>query len=186
MQNIDKLYSDQKKDARENIKSLYTIPNALIGKDTEGNFATQKMQETFDFYNSVTEPLRQELEIELTTLFKNSVFASQITLPIEIEPLKYVSAANESDEEDNRIRKEGQAKLNSTGIGVNSFIGLQASVGTGVTQYDSGIGMAMEFYGFTEEKAIELLGEPVDLIPEDAETVDEETKTEDNETVNNE
>ena len=91
MLNIDKLYPDQKKDAKENIKSLYTIPNALIGKDTEGNFATQKMQETFDFYNSVTEPLRQELEIELTTLFKNSIFANQITLPIEIIPLQYIS-----------------------------------------------------------------------------------------------
>ncbi len=91
MLNIDKLYPDQKKDAKENIKSLYTIPNALIGKDTEGNFATQKMQETFDFYNSVTEPLRQELEIELTTLFKNSIFADQITLPIEILPLQYIS-----------------------------------------------------------------------------------------------
>ncbi len=91
MQNIDKLYSEQKRDAKDNIKSLFTIPNALIGKDTEGNFATQKMQETFDFYNSVTEPLRQELEIELTTLFKNSIFESQVKLPIEIEPLQFVS-----------------------------------------------------------------------------------------------
>lgn len=91
LQNIDRLYSEQKKDANENIKGLFTIPNALIGKDTEGNFATQKMQETFDFYNSMTEPLRQESEIELTTLFKNSIFESQVKLPIEIEPLEFVS-----------------------------------------------------------------------------------------------
>lgn len=101
LQNIDKLYDLQKKDAREAIQQLYGQPNALIGKDTEGNFATQKMQETFDYYNSVTEPLRQELEIELTTLFKNSIFASQITLPIEIEPLQFVSRikTNEKTEE---------------------------------------------------------------------------------------
>jgi hypothetical protein len=90
MQNIDKLYEQQKKDAKESIKQLYSQPSALIGEDTTGNFATQKMQETFNFYNSVTEPLRQELEIELTTLFKNSVFANQIQLPVEIEPLKYM------------------------------------------------------------------------------------------------
>ena len=108
MQNIDKLYPEQKTDAKENIKSLYTIPNALIGKDTEGNFATQKMQETFDFYNSVTEPLRQELEIELTTLFANSVFADQITLPIEIEPLQYISrtVVDESEETETNTEDE--------------------------------------------------------------------------------
>lgn len=102
MQSIDSLYEKQKKDARENIKKLYSQPSALIGEDTTGNFATQKMQETFDFYNSVTEQLRQELEIELTELFSNSIFANQIKLPIEIEPLQYISlSANNqvSDEE---------------------------------------------------------------------------------------
>lgn len=103
MQNIDKIYEGQKKDARESIQQLYTIPNPILAKDTEGNFATQKMQEAFDFYNSVTEPLRQELEIELTTLFKNSIFADQMTLPIEIEPLQFVSRTkvNETNTEEN-------------------------------------------------------------------------------------
>ena len=94
LQNIDKLFELQKQEAKQNIQTLFSIPNALIGKDTEGNFATQKMQETFDFYNSITEPLRQELEIELTELFSNSIFAKSIKLPIEIEPLKYMSTAN--------------------------------------------------------------------------------------------
>jgi hypothetical protein len=98
MQNIDKLYENQIIKAEIGIQSLYSIPNALLGKDTEGNFATQKMQETFDYYNSVTEPLRQELEIELTTLFANSIFASQIKLPIEIEPLQYISRIKTSEQ----------------------------------------------------------------------------------------
>lgn len=105
LQNIDKLYIEQKKDARENIKKLYSQPSALIGEDTTGNFATQKMQETFDFYNSITEPLRQELEIELTMLFKNSVFASQIQLPIEIEPLQFISRTK-TQETQNNIENE--------------------------------------------------------------------------------
>jgi len=91
MQNIDELYKNQIENARLGIQELYSTPNALIGLDTEGNFATQKMQETFEYYNSVTEPLRQELEIELTTLFSNSIFKNQIKLPIEIEPLQYIS-----------------------------------------------------------------------------------------------
>lgn len=91
MTNIDKLYAEQIKNAESGIQFLYSIPSILIGKDTTGNFATQRIQEAFDFYNSITEPLRQELEIELTTLFVNSIFASQITLPIEIGPLQFVS-----------------------------------------------------------------------------------------------
>lgn len=91
IKNMDNLFKEQKEEAKRNIQQIFNIPNALLGKDTEGNFATQKMQETFEFYNSVTKPLRQELEIELTNLFKNSVLADNITLPITIEPLKYMS-----------------------------------------------------------------------------------------------
>ncbi len=101
LQNIDSLYEKQREAARSNIQWLYSQPNALIGKDTEGNFATQKMQETFDFYNSITEPLRQELEIELTMLFKNSVFANQIQLPIEIEPMQFISRTKTQETQNN-------------------------------------------------------------------------------------
>lgn len=87
--NIDSLFEKQLNNAKESIKEKFNAPNALIGRDTTGNFATQKMQETFEFYNAMTQDYRIELEIELTKLFKNSVFANQIKLPIKIEPLKY-------------------------------------------------------------------------------------------------
>lgn len=177
MQNIDKLYDGQKKDARENIKSLYTVPNSLIGKDTEGNFATQKMQEAFDFYNSVTEPLRQESEIELTTLFKNSVFADQMTLPIEIQPLQFVSSTVVDDDENEAIRAESQARLKGTVRGVQGVLAIQEKVSTGVTQYEAGIEVLKDIYGYTDELARKILGEPIDLIPENADTVDENTET---------
>jgi hypothetical protein len=55
--------------------------------------------------------LRQELEIELTRLFSNSVFASQLKLPIEIEPLQFISktktieSINTQSNEDTNINK---------------------------------------------------------------------------------
>ena len=91
IQNKDKLYTEQKKEAKEGIQEIYATPNSILGNDSEGNFATQNMQDAFDFYNSVTDILRTELEIELTTLIKNSIFASQVKLPIEIEPLQYIT-----------------------------------------------------------------------------------------------
>lgn len=89
IQNIDKLYTLQKEDARNNIQELFRQPSALLGKESKGNLAIQDHQEAFQIYNGRTEQLRQELEIELTTLFSNSIFANQVKLPIEIEPLKF-------------------------------------------------------------------------------------------------
>ena len=53
------------------------------------NFATQDVQDQFNFYNSITEQLRNEVEIDLTTLISNSIFESNFKLPIEIQPLEY-------------------------------------------------------------------------------------------------
>ena len=159
------------KDAKENLKSLYTIPNSLIGKDTEGNFATQKMQEAFDFYNSVTEPLRQELEIELTTLFANSIFANQITLPIEIIPLQYISRTIVDDDENEKIRAESQARLKGTVGGVQGVLSIQEKVSVGTTQYEAGIEILKDIYGYSDEQARRILGEPIQKFEEDEEKV---------------
>lgn len=196
IQNKDKLYTEQKKEAKEGIQEIYATPNSILGNDSEGNFATQNMQDAFDFYNSITQPIRTETEIEFTTLLKNSVFANKVQLPIEIEPLQYISRTelnkNKLSEsggsgesaEDIAIRKEGQAKLKSTGVGVESILSVQEKVSSGITQYESGIEILMDIYGYTDEKARKILGEPINLVPEDAETIDEKTKTESNEDIN--
>lgn len=101
LQNIDKLYSQQKEDARNNIQELFRQPSALLGKESKGNLAIQDHEDAFKIYNGRTEQLRQELEIELTTLFSNSIFASQMQLPIEIEPLQF----NLSDTEEGSTEK---------------------------------------------------------------------------------
>jgi hypothetical protein len=179
LENIDKLYESQKRDARESIKQLFNQPNSLIGKDTEGNFATQNMEDAFDFYNAVTSPVRQELEIELTTLITNSIYASQVKLPIEIEPLVYESSATkEVDSDENEaIRAESQAKLKGTVGGVQGILGIQESVSLGKTQYEAAIFILKDIYGYTDEEARQALGKPVDLIPDDAQTIDETTET---------
>ncbi len=89
LQNIDKLFTVQKEEAKQNINECFNIPKALIGKDTTGNFATQDVQDQFSFYNAVTEQYRQNVEIDLTTLLSNSIHASSFKFPIEITPLEY-------------------------------------------------------------------------------------------------
>lgn len=86
---IDKLFPLQRAEAKKNIYELYAQPSIINGRSDEGMFNQQSMQDAFMFYNSVTEPSRQQLEIELTTLFSNSIFADKVKLPIEIKPLGY-------------------------------------------------------------------------------------------------
>ena len=52
-------------------------------------FNQQSMQDAFTFYNAITEQARQEIEMHLTILFSNSIFANEIKLPIQIQPLTY-------------------------------------------------------------------------------------------------
>ena len=86
---IDSMFTNQKEEAKNCIKQKYNIPNALIGMDSEGNFATQRVQEMFDFYNAMTNPIRQNLEIDLNILLSNSIFKNQFKFPIKIDPLTF-------------------------------------------------------------------------------------------------
>lgn len=99
LQNIDKLFSIQKDEAKQNINEMFNVPKALIGKDTTGNFATQDVQDQFQYYNAVTEQLRNDVEIDLTTLISNSIFESNFKLPIEIQPLEYNIKQNTNQNE---------------------------------------------------------------------------------------
>lgn len=95
IQNRDKLYTEQKKEAKEGIQEIYGTPNSVLGNESKGNLAIQDYENGFDAYNSVTQCLRTETEIEFTILLKNSIFASQVKLPVEIEPLKFISTRKE-------------------------------------------------------------------------------------------
>ena len=99
LQNIDKLFTLQKAEAQASIRQKYNIPNALIGKDSEGNFATQRVQEMFDFFNAMTEPVRKELEVDINVLLSNSIFKNQFKFPITIDPLTYYIEKKEEEKE---------------------------------------------------------------------------------------
>lgn len=112
LQNIDKLYTTQKEDARNNIQELFRQPSALLGKESKGNLAIQDHEDAFKIYNGRTEQLRQEMEIELTTLFANSIFAGKVKLPIEIEPLSFnvEETENNTQEEEEKVNKDTETE----------------------------------------------------------------------------
>jgi len=95
-QNVDTMFVNQREDAKRNIYEFYQQPGLINGRSDNGMFNQQSMSDAFTFYNSVTEPLRQEIEKELTMLFSNSII--DIQLPIQIEPLNYKGKTTETNE----------------------------------------------------------------------------------------
>lgn len=63
--------------------------------------------------------------------------------------------------------EEAKAKANLKGSvgGVQGLIQIQTSVSQGVTDYEAAVTMLFEIYGFNDDTARKLLGNPVDLVP---------------------
>jgi hypothetical protein len=78
------------------------------------------------------------------------------------------------DSEQDQKTLEAQAELRGSVGGVQGILNLQASVSAGTTTYEAGIGILTIVYGFSEENAKTLLGEPKPV-----ETAEEETETTD-------
>ena len=175
--NFDRLSVNQHNNAEKAIQALFGVPLAILGLDTQGNFSTQDFQLAFDDYNAKTYDSREELSINLTTLISNSVFAKDVKLPIEIEPIEFISSEASIDDNE-AIRRESQAKLKGTVGGVQGVLEVQRAVSEGVTQYDSGIAILEDIYGYETDKAERILGEPIKQFSDNEETVDDaDTKT---------
>ncbi len=169
--NVDNLFKNQREDSKKNIYELYEQPSILNGRSDSGMFNQQSMEDAFKFYNAVTAQNRMDFEIELNTLFQHSII--DIELPIKIEPLNYgEEAAEATDEENEAITAESQARLKGTVGGVQGILQIQQSVSAGTTQYDAGLEILKDIYGYDDSKARAILGEPVQKFPDDAKTVD--------------
>jgi len=55
---------------------------------------------------------------------------------------------------------QAQANLRGTVGGVEGILNIQNSVATGVTDYEAGVAILVEIYGFTDEVARRVLGKP--------------------------
>jgi hypothetical protein len=72
--NVDKLFEQQNKDAKESIFENYQQPEALNGRSSTGMFNDQSLQDAFKFYNSVTKDERSEVEQAFKKIFDASIW----------------------------------------------------------------------------------------------------------------
>lgn len=90
IQNLDKVTENTDKTVDEGIRSYMCIPPELLGVAGARGFASETMQDAYDFYNSVTESDRNALESAYWEVFGN-LFAKNNVTSFEISPLTYVT-----------------------------------------------------------------------------------------------
>ena len=92
---------------------------------------------------------------------------------------KRTSTAGRSPEE-----LQAQANLRGSVGGVTGLLSVQASVAQGITSFDSAVTILVEIFGFTEEIAMDILGERTEEISEVREKdIEEDETVEETETV---
>lgn len=73
--NADTLFVNQNKEAKEIIFSIYRQPMILGAINPGGGWPNaQEMQDAFEFYNSIVEQDRKEIEKTMKTVFDNSIW----------------------------------------------------------------------------------------------------------------
>lgn len=94
--NIDNLYTNQNKEARESIFAIFRQPSILNAISETGMFNQQSLQDAFIFYNSIVEKDRKVIEKVLNKLMENSVYGN---MDLQIEPKMLINATEENEKE---------------------------------------------------------------------------------------
>jgi hypothetical protein len=162
----DELFKEWPKQLANNIrKAAKNIPNLLI-EIQDGIFSGQSgeaIRQATNFYNAITKDDRKEIEDafeEIFSNFNNDILRSNKNW--KIKPLNLISDELESKtgDEPKDINAEAQAALRGSVGGVQGILQIQEGVSTGKTDRSAAIEILKEIYGFSEEKAEALLGNP--------------------------
>jgi len=175
--NIDSLFVNQNSKAKENILTVYRMPEILLGLSSQGMFNEASYNDAFDYKNADTERDRRIVERVFQKVVDNSVFP----IPqVEIEPLEMkksqedevvdtIEISDDKGIEDNegvinsevdQQTKDAQAALKGSVGGVQGVLDIQKSFSEGLTSLESAISILTIIFGFTVSEARRLLGEP--------------------------
>ena len=174
--NVDTLFLNQNGKAENDILKVYNMPKILLGISDQGMFNAASFNDAFDYKNSDTEFDRKEIERDFNKLLKHSVWAMDIEGGINFVPFQMkgennsivVPAAPEQEGTEstttlNTVSPEqlkAQANLKGSVGGVQGIIQIQQSVSQGLSTTESALSVLELIYGFTNEDARRLLGNP--------------------------
>ena len=143
------------------LKAWNNIPKALVLSDnTLFGQNAESLKEMKRFYH-------EELSEEINSV----VSAFKKVYPMynwEIEPLIELEQQAKGLSDIELKKLESQSELKGSVGGVTALLDIQKSVTSGTTTKESAIAMIEEIYGIPREKALEMLGDPIELSEEEA------------------
>ena len=149
------------------------IVDAIAGK--LGNTSGDDLRAAESLYNKATAKDRKKIERLFSELYRNYHLDINPSGDWAIGLYSLMEDGTiEEDEEGNlndggakptqnaeeKLNKEAQANLRGSVGGVTGVLSIQTSVSQEITDYDSGLTMLKEIFGFTEEVAKKILGTP--------------------------
>jgi len=167
-QNVDdKAFSHTEESAKSNIIMAYNnAPKILVTNVETGVFGNsgELIKQAKLFYQESTERERMELENILTFIF-SKWHQPEYRIKMEIDTLiniddKAISDSGSSQNVAVDENAKAQAQLRGSVGGVQGILQIQQSYAQGLTSLTSALAILEEIYGFSEEVARELLGNP--------------------------
>lgn len=98
--NLDKYTESTDKEVKEGIRSFLCVPPELMGLEGGRGFASDVMQQAYDYFNSVTEAERKELESAYSEVF-GRLLERTASEKYEIVPLSYLNKPTNGDTSNN-------------------------------------------------------------------------------------
>ncbi len=165
MQNTGDLHVSVDKRVRDAIRVAFGMPAEIIGELPEtGMFNKQQLEDAYIYYNSVTRSMRNMISRQMKRVFDH--WYMPITQDFSIVEQQYTLDSSKKTNalgDDQVISQEqatAQSQLKGSVGGVQGILQIQDSVSKGITGYESGVAMLVEIYGFKQDVARKMLGNP--------------------------
>ena len=161
-----KLFENWEKNLANNIrKAGRGIPAILIDYEESklGNTSGEAVREAANFYNALTEDDRELISRSFEEIFSNSTnetLRKNTNWKIKAIDLAEQTLGTKQSDDPENINEEAQAALRGSVGGVQGILQIQEGVTTGKTDRGAAIEILKEIYGFSEEKAEAILGNP--------------------------
>lgn len=157
----DKLFEYSDSQAEKNICKAFLVPLLLVNPTDNGLFGNSG--EAFREAKQQLYESREEDRDQLEEVF-SMLMSKWNDKPIEglkiVSPFEEAEEVAEGEETPTDVNAEAQANLRGSVGGVTALLAIQQSVGLGTTTRDAGVSMIVNIFGFDEDTASEMIGDP--------------------------
>ena len=159
------------------IRKAYGIPPQLVDyiAGSLGNTSGEDLVKAQSIYNAKIAPKKSKISRLFSELFRNYKLNVNPEGNWKIKQYKLIDDGTADDDESDStgssnntkrskneedLNKKAQANLRGSVGGVTGVLSIQKSVSEETTSYNSGVTMLVEIYGYSEEVARDILGQP--------------------------